>query len=138
MKGSEAAECGSTGSDETSRFHAFPSGNTGQPASDGTPASTPASPAAIIPASAASESERTIGPPHAERASNTQPMRIYGFKRFWVRTSTRSHLRASTRSACPPDRDPGSKQRQRSGGEPRRGALLPEDEIERASCRERV
>src|SRR5438552_18143794 len=34
-----------------SRFHAFSSGNTGQPASDGLRSGTPASPAAITPAS---------------------------------------------------------------------------------------
>src|SRR5438132_11696668 len=96
-----------------SRFHAFSSGNTGQPASDGLRSGTPASPAAITPASPAAitpastdestpapaapasavgfpESKRAIGPPQAKRASNTHTMRIYRFKLQRAGISTRS------------------------------------------------
>src|SRR6267378_1497023 len=106
------------------RFHALSSGNTGQPASEGLGSGTPASPAATTPASTdestpvpaatpasadgsppAPESERAMGPPHAERASNTQLMRIYEFKRPPMRISTCSQC-LHRDSACPPGRDP--------------------------------
>src|SRR6267143_5529508 len=93
------------------RFHALSSGNTGQPASEGLGSGTPASPAATTPASTdgsppAPESERAMAPPHAERASNTQLMRIYEFKRPPMRISTCSQCLHRVHSACPPGRDP--------------------------------
>src|SRR5437763_12983237 len=147
MNARYSAEWGSTGSDDTSRFHALSGGNTGQPASVGPRDTTPASACGTPPSSGgtteasedatepASPGERAIGPPHAERASRAQPMRIYKFKYRPTSISTRSQGVHGIDGACSPGRDPARHERhcdeQRRSGDEARGVRRNETRHDR-------